>query len=346
MATNSKISNAPWSNASGWSLSRVPISTDAVDLAGYTVSLDMTAQGASLTDSIGTGRLQVSAPQSILIPSLTASSGQLVGVTIIAGLTWIGGTLNTSGSGTIGFGLGFGSSLTIQNASTINASTGSVGIQSPSGSSVIQQSSITLTQDSTSQAIGSASTYLPAPAYVATGQPYGIGDTTTGGTPTGAPAGFYSNYAGMVSLYGSNNITQWSNDDGSNTPNFGKIQAALNYADSEINGFFWNGPYIVPISAGTSSATTAYWGSVIAAIVFLFRSRWGVDTASKVYDYSEDVQRVYADMGLYKGGMKFLNAPRRWPTPTSPVGVNQFGQSPIGGGPVYVSGGKGNSWGR
>jgi hypothetical protein len=100
-----------------------------------------------------------------------------------------------------------------------------------------------------------------------------------------------------------------------------RIAAALAYADGEINGFFADGPYVVPLACTVNQPQLAYWAGVIAGL-YLYGSR--VNTAYIDYAGNRFLAlraAVYADMQLYKSGVKRLDAALRFPHATAPSAV-------------------------
>jgi hypothetical protein len=133
----------------------------------------------------------------------------------------------------------------------------------------------------------------------------------------------YAQQSDIEGTFGPPNVAAWSlfesgTPSGSADPT--RIATALAYADSEINAFFAGGPYQIPLSAVTDAATVAYWAAVIAG-VWLYGSRAGVSYIDYAGNrYLALKAAVYADMQLYKAGVKRLDAPARFPHPTGPVG--------------------------
>jgi len=131
----------------------------------------------------------------------------------------------------------------------------------------------------------------------------------------------YAQQSDIENTFGPSNVAAWSlyetgTPDGSADPS--RIASALAYADSEINSFFADGPYALPLVCNTSAATLAYWAGVIAG-VWLYGSRASVsyiDYAGNRYIALQDM--VYADMQLYKAGVKRLDAALRYPHSTAP----------------------------
>ena len=100
-----------------------------------------------------------------------------------------------------------------------------------------------------------------------------------------------------------------------------RIANALAFADGEINSFFADGPYIIPLVCTISQPVLSYWAGIIAG-VWLYGSR----VSTSYIDYAGNRYlalraAVYADMQLYKSGVKRLDAALRYPHATSPTAV-------------------------
>jgi hypothetical protein len=134
----------------------------------------------------------------------------------------------------------------------------------------------------------------------------------------------YAQQSDIESIYGPANVAAWTLYE-SGTPDGSadatRIAAALAYADGEINGFFAEGPYVIPLVCTINQPQLAYWAGVIAGL-YLYGSR--VDTAYIDYAGNRFLAlrtAVYADMQLYKAGVKRLDAPLRFPHATAPTAV-------------------------
>jgi phage gp36-like protein len=138
---------------------------------------------------------------------------------------------------------------------------------------------------------------------------------------TGAAAvGSYAAQTDIENVFGPYNVSRWSDMDNTNNPpvpNIQRIQAALDFSSADINNYFRDGPYQLPLSPSSDGQTLTFWSAVIAG-VWLYNSRGQRDREGAGNQYQPMLERVYAEMGLYKGGAKRLNAPRRWPTPSAP----------------------------
>ncbi len=131
----------------------------------------------------------------------------------------------------------------------------------------------------------------------------------------------YAQQSDIENTFGPPNVAAWSlyetgTPDGSADP--ARIASALAYADSQINCFFADGPYALPLVCNLSASTVAYWAGVIAG-VWLYGSRASVsyiDYAGNRYLALQET--IYADMQLYKAGVKRLDAALKYPHATSP----------------------------
>ena len=141
---------------------------------------------------------------------------------------------------------------------------------------------------------------------------------------SGPASSTYASQGDMYNLFGQNTIIAWSQVDGTAdgqgnpTANVSRIQAALDYSSAEINAFFQDGPFVVPLTGPTVVMTK--WSATIAAW-WLYNARGFRDKDAEGSDIVRQRKQVYADMAMYKGGAKRLEAVRRWPTPSCPVCV-------------------------
>jgi len=134
----------------------------------------------------------------------------------------------------------------------------------------------------------------------------------------------YAQQSDIENIFSPANVAAWSlyetgTPTGSADP--AVVANALAFADSEINSFFADGPYVLPLACSISQATVVYWAAVIAGI-WLYGSRATVsyiDYAGNRYIALKAA--VYADMQLYKSGVKRLDAPLRFPHATAPTAV-------------------------
>lgn len=148
-------------------------------------------------------------------------------------------------------------------------------------------------------------------------------DPATFVAETITPAGYYAALQDLYDLFGPVNIATWSSMDGTGALDTTKVQAALDYADSVINGFFADGPFIVPLTfTGAFTFSLAkHWSAVLAgAGPRLYGDRGQADEGTK-NQYATMIAGVMSQMAMYKGGALRLPAQRRWPTPNAPAGV-------------------------
>jgi hypothetical protein len=141
-------------------------------------------------------------------------------------------------------------------------------------------------------------------------------------TPSPSPAAtsYYTDQNRLQQKWGVENIRQWSNTDNYSLPaNVSSIQYALTLADDEINQFFNNGPYNVPLSPVLAIMTD--WANTLAGY-WLYTNRGifekGDEMGGKLTKLRAD---ALAQMAAYKGGALTLPCSRRWPGPTAPFCV-------------------------
>jgi hypothetical protein len=134
----------------------------------------------------------------------------------------------------------------------------------------------------------------------------------------------YAQQSDIENTFSPANVAAWSLyetgvPDGPADP--ARIAAALAYADAEINAFFTDGPYALPLVCSICQPTLAYWAGVIAG-VWLYGSQTTVSYIDYVGNRNLALKAaVYADMQLYKAGVKRLDAALRYPHATSPTAV-------------------------
>jgi phage gp36-like protein len=137
----------------------------------------------------------------------------------------------------------------------------------------------------------------------------------------GSAAGLYAAQADVESQFGIDNVRVWSQLDNSQAiADVSRIQDALNYADGKIISTFANfGNYVTPLAPiGTDADLVKRWAAVIAG-AWLYQSRGMRDDDSQGDHVAQLLSQVDAEMLRYRGNEK-LNAARRWPTATAPVG--------------------------
>jgi phage gp36-like protein len=138
---------------------------------------------------------------------------------------------------------------------------------------------------------------------------------------TGSAAGIYASQCDVEAQFGIDNVRVWSQlDNEQRIPDVARIQQALNYADSRIISTFANfGNYVTPLAPiGTDATIVTHWAAVIAG-AWLYQSR-GLRDDDPLRDHIAGLKSaVEAEMMHYRAGEK-LNAARRWPAATAPVG--------------------------
>jgi phage gp36-like protein len=137
-------------------------------------------------------------------------------------------------------------------------------------------------------------------------------------------SGQYAAQSDIESQFGVNNVRVWSQLDNSvTTADESRIQQALNFADARIISTFAGfGNYVSPLAPlGTDVMLVTRWAAVLAG-AWLYQSRGLRDDpgAPGQKDHiSLLLSDVVAQMMKYRATEK-LNAARRWPVATAPVG--------------------------
>ena len=139
--------------------------------------------------------------------------------------------------------------------------------------------------------------------------------------PSSPVSGRYAAQSDVESQFGVNNVRVWSQLDNTlTTADETRIQQALDFADARIISTFAGfGNYVTPLSPlGTDAALVTRWAAVLAG-AWLYQSRGLRDDDSQKDHVSLLLSDVVAQMMKYRATEK-LNAARRWPTATAPVG--------------------------
>lgn len=137
----------------------------------------------------------------------------------------------------------------------------------------------------------------------------------------GSAAGQYAAQSDVESQFGIDNVRVWSQLDNTVcTADVAQIQQALNYADGMIISTFANfGNYVTPLApVGTDAVLVTRWAAVIAG-AWLYQSRGFRDEDVEGDHLAKLLKEVEGEMLRYRAGEK-LNAARRWPAATAPVG--------------------------
>lgn len=136
-----------------------------------------------------------------------------------------------------------------------------------------------------------------------------------------AITGYYGTGADIEDVFGTANVTRWSQLDNTvTTADTDRIQTAVNFADAEINNFFRDSRYAVPLVITSNDATVTDWFAKIAGI-WLYQNRGQQDEDTKD-QYVSMKHRVYKNMRQYKSGIYRLDAVvARADMPTAPVVV-------------------------
>lgn len=138
---------------------------------------------------------------------------------------------------------------------------------------------------------------------------------------SGPAIGRYAQQCDVESQFGVNNVRIWSQLDNAQTAaDISRIQQALNFADAKIISTFANfGNYVTPLAPlGTDAAIVTHWAAVISG-AWLYQSRGLRDNDAQGDHIAKLAAEVEAEMFRYRSSEK-LNAARRWPTATAPVG--------------------------
>jgi phage gp36-like protein len=133
----------------------------------------------------------------------------------------------------------------------------------------------------------------------------------------GEASGQYASQSDIESQFGTSNVRVWSQLDNSvTTADETRIQQALDFADARIiSTFAGYGNYVTPLAPlGSDVTLVTRWAAVLAG-AWLYQSRGLRDDDSN----KDHVSRLLAQMMRYRASEK-LNAARRWPTATAPVG--------------------------
>lgn len=128
---------------------------------------------------------------------------------------------------------------------------------------------------------------------------------------TGIASGKYCTSDDIVQKFGLPNVIAWSNTEGDSATeiSLARVTLALNVADAEIDNYFRDGPYTVPLSVGSGVATVTEWAVVIAG-AWLYNIRGQATEAQAANQYQQELKKVQSQMSLYKGGALRLNAAR------------------------------------
>jgi phage gp36-like protein len=139
---------------------------------------------------------------------------------------------------------------------------------------------------------------------------------------TGSAAGRYAAQSDIESQFGIDNVRVWSQLDNTQpTADVTRIQQALDFADGKIISAFINfGNYVTPLAPlGSDAVLVTRWAAIIAG-AWLYQSRGLRDDDSQGDHVGRLRSQVESEMLRYRGNEK-LNAARRWPVATAPIGV-------------------------
>lgn len=132
----------------------------------------------------------------------------------------------------------------------------------------------------------------------------------------------YCNGLDIEDIFGPYNTAIWSQLDPSivqGTPDYNRYTVAMGWADSKIVDYFRElGNYVSPLAPeGSAVAIVKNWCAQIAGI-WLYQNRGTRDTAED-HKYTTMLMKVYEDMA-YHTTVRKLDASKRWPSPTAPMG--------------------------
>lgn len=133
--------------------------------------------------------------------------------------------------------------------------------------------------------------------------------------------GRYAAQSDIESQFGVDNIAAWSQLDNSvTTADTARIQTSLDYADAKIISTFAGfGNYAIPLAPlGSDVNLVTRWAAIISGC-WLYQTRGLRNTDPQGNQISQFLAEVNAEMLRYRSTEK-LNAARRWPAPTAPVG--------------------------
>jgi len=167
-------------------------------------------------------------------------------------------------------------------------------------------------------------TYTYQVTFTFAGSIQSVASGTVNGTVS-TPTGYYTNYGLMCQKYGTINITRWSNTDNLDVlPNYSNITLGIGVAESQINQFFANGPYNVPLAP--INYTISDWATSLAAL-WVYETRGMFEDNPQANKLTPDAKNAWRWMAAYKGNTSTLTlgtAQRRWPTPTAAVAARGF----------------------
>jgi hypothetical protein len=144
---------------------------------------------------------------------------------------------------------------------------------------------------------------------------------TISGLAASSAAGQWAEYADLVAFFGSTNVQKWSQKDNAvTTPDYAAIQAALDWADSQVTLNFRASRFAMPLvpQDPMASATVKHW-SVVLAGWRLYFSRGHQEQDKKQNRYDEQLDAVRAEMRQCRAGILDVNFATRYTQPTSPV---------------------------
>src|SRR5271170_7223887 len=137
----------------------------------------------------------------------------------------------------------------------------------------------------------------------------------------GSAVGIYAAQSDVESQFGIDNVRVWSQLDNTQTSaDVSRIKQSLDYADGRIISAFANfGNYVTPLAPlGTDIALVTRWAAVIAG-AWLYQSR-GLRDDDRQGDHIAGLKSLVETEMFHYRAAEELNAARRWPAATAPVG--------------------------
>lgn len=155
---------------------------------------------------------------------------------------------------------------------------------------------------------------------------------TLNGTP------FYATQADLLSKWGQDTITQWSDLDGTGVLDAPRVNTSLLWADAQINAQFAAGGIFTLPNGGylalgpVSQILTNQWACIIAG-TYLYEVRSGRDEKynnNLLPQLAEVKKQMHLAASDTKNGMGF-DARRSWPVSNAPLGYapSNYAWSPI-----------------
>lgn len=137
--------------------------------------------------------------------------------------------------------------------------------------------------------------------------------------------GRYIQQSDLENVFGSDNIVVWSNlDNSTDSANTTRINAAISYAEEDVENRFRDGRYTVPFvgASGSIPKVIVDWMAKIAG-AWLYESRpqkFTEDENSEEINFGRIRRHVDTDIKLYVSGQRRVNlALAERSTPSAPI---------------------------